>query len=142
MLTEAVFPFYIIHQTVIVVVGYAIVGRGIAPGAEFAILLAATVAGCWGFYLIGREIGWLRPLIGLGVAKARTSATPRGAGRLDPADPRWRRASRAREDCAWARSERAPRAFPGAGNGDTGHAGRRRQGTRRDRRGGGEGKGW
>src|SRR3546814_1814726 len=85
------FPFYIIHQTVIVVVGYAIVGRGIAPGAEFAILLAATVAGCWGFYLIGREIGWLRPLIGLRVAKARTSATPRGDGRLDPADPRWRR---------------------------------------------------
>src|SRR3546814_6755866 len=83
MLTEAVFPFYIIHQTVIVVVGYAIVGRGIAPGAEFAILLAATVAGCWGFYLIGREIGWLRPLIGLRVAKARTSATPRGDGRLE-----------------------------------------------------------
>src|SRR3546814_12996444 len=72
MLTEAVFPFYIIHQTVIVVVGYAIVGRGIAPGAEFAILLAATVAGCWGFYLIGREIGWLRPLIGqIGRASCR-----------------------------------------------------------------------
>jgi len=23
------------------------------------------VAGCWAFYLIGREVGWLRPLIGL-----------------------------------------------------------------------------
>ncbi len=100
MLTEAVFPFYIIHQTVIVVVGYAIIGRGIAPGAEFAILLATTVAGCWAFYLIGREIGWLRPLIGLRVAKERASATPRGDERLDPADPRWRRDSRAREDCA------------------------------------------
>src|SRR3546814_12271184 len=37
---------------------------------------ADAVAGCWGFYLIGREIGWLRPLLGLRVAKARTSATP------------------------------------------------------------------
>src|SRR3546814_17645178 len=45
MLTEAVFPFYIIHQTVIVVVRYAIVGRGIAPGDDFAILLAAAETG-------------------------------------------------------------------------------------------------
>ena len=33
--------------------------------AEFAILLVATVAGCWAFYLAGRSIGWARPLIGL-----------------------------------------------------------------------------
>jgi hypothetical protein len=38
---------------------------GLPPVAEFVILLIATVAGCWGFYLLGREIGWLRPLIGL-----------------------------------------------------------------------------
>ena len=65
MLTEAVFPFYIIHQTVIVVVEYWLLPLHIGPVAEFAILVPATVAGCWAFYLIGRQIGWLRPLIGL-----------------------------------------------------------------------------
>lgn len=28
-------------------------------------MLAATVGGCWIFYRIGRNIGWLRPFIGL-----------------------------------------------------------------------------
>jgi glucan biosynthesis protein C len=65
MLTEAVFPFYIIHQTVIILVEYWLKPLQIGPVAEFAILVPATVAGCWAFYLIGREIGWLRPLIGL-----------------------------------------------------------------------------
>lgn len=64
-LTEAVFPFYIIHQTIIVVVMFWIVNAGLPWGAEFAILLAATVAGCWAFYLGGRSVGPLRPLIGL-----------------------------------------------------------------------------
>ena len=64
-LTEAVFPFYIIHQTVIVVVGWYLLPLALPQLAEFAILIAATVAGCWAFYLIGRRFGWLRPLIGL-----------------------------------------------------------------------------
>lgn len=64
-LTEAVFPFYIIHQTVIVIVGWYLLPYGMPQLAEFAILVVATVAGCWVFYLIGRRIDWLRPLIGL-----------------------------------------------------------------------------
>ncbi len=65
MLTEAVFPFYIIHQTVIVAVEWVLLPYGLPPLAEFAILVLATIAGCWAFYLVGREVGWLRPLIGL-----------------------------------------------------------------------------
>jgi hypothetical protein len=65
MLTEAVFPFYIIHQTVIILVGFWILPLGLGAGTEFAILIAATIAGCWGFYLAGRDLAWLRPLIGL-----------------------------------------------------------------------------
>lgn len=79
MLTEAVFPFYIIHQTTIVLVGWWLIGRGYVAGTQFAILLVATVASCWVFYLAGREIGWLRPLIGL---KPRKRAAP------PPAEPR------------------------------------------------------
>lgn len=64
-LTEAVFPFYIVHQTVIVLVEYWLLPLHAAPLVEFAVLLPATLAGCWAFYLIGREVAWLRPLIGL-----------------------------------------------------------------------------
>ena len=64
-LNEAVFPFYVIHQTVIVVVAYGLIGRGIDPAVQFAALVAATAAGCWTFYLVGRTVAPLRPFIGL-----------------------------------------------------------------------------
>jgi glucans biosynthesis protein C len=64
-LTEAVFPFYIIHQTIIVVLGWYLLRFGLPPSAEFAVLLTATVAGCRMFYLGGRRVRLLRPLIGL-----------------------------------------------------------------------------
>ncbi len=80
-LTEAVFPFYIVHQTIIVVAGWYLLRFALHPLAEFAILLAATVAGCWLFYDIGRRIGWLRPLIGLRPGLAARSPSARGAAR-------------------------------------------------------------
>ena len=64
-LAEAVFPFYIVHQTIIVVVGWFLLQGGVGALASFLVLLAATIIGCWLFYRIGRSIGWLRPLIGL-----------------------------------------------------------------------------
>ena len=65
MLTEAVFPFYLIHQTIIVVTMYALLPAGLPGWAEFALLLAAAILGCIAFYRIGRAIAPLRPLIGL-----------------------------------------------------------------------------
>ncbi|MES2337264.1 MAG: acyltransferase [Pseudomonadota bacterium] len=75
-LAEAVFPLYLIHQTLIVVVGYWLRATALPLAAQFAILVTATVAGCWAFYLVGRRVGWLRPLIGLRrrVAVAHPSA--------------------------------------------------------------------
>ncbi len=64
-LAEAVFPFYLVHQTIIVLLGYALIGSGIPLLLQFLIMVAGTSAGCWAFYLIGRRIDWLRPLIGL-----------------------------------------------------------------------------
>lgn len=64
-LAEAVFPFYIVHQTIIVMVGWYLLQAGAAALPSFLILLAATTIGCWLFYIIGRNIDWLRPLIGL-----------------------------------------------------------------------------
>jgi len=92
-LAEATFPFYIIHQTVIVVVEYWLLPTGIGPLGEFLVLVPATVAGCWAFYLIGREVPVLRPLIGL---KARVAlAKVRG-----PETPLWFRRDRAQPDVA------------------------------------------
>ena len=65
MLAEAVFPFYIVHQTIIVVVGWYLLQAGVEALPSFLILLITTAMGCWLFYAIGRSIGWLRPLIGL-----------------------------------------------------------------------------
>ena len=70
-LAEATFPFYIIHQTVIVLVEFWVKPLGIGALGEFLILVPATIGGCWAFYLIGREVNVLRPLVGL---KARAMA--------------------------------------------------------------------
>lgn len=71
-LTEAVFPFYILHQTVIVVVGHHLTGLGLPAWAEGAILILATVAACWGGYEAIRRIGWLRPWFGLKPDQSQT----------------------------------------------------------------------
>jgi len=72
-LSEAVFPFYIIHQTLIVVIAFALLPRGLSSGADFVVLLCGTVAGCWLFYRLGDLVPPLRPLIGL---KARPRRSP------------------------------------------------------------------
>ncbi|WP_213980206.1 acyltransferase family protein [Sphingomonas sp. dw_22] len=64
-LAEAVFPFYIVHHPAIVLIAWVTMPLGLAPGVQFALLLGGTVATCLATYLIGRRIGWLRPLIGL-----------------------------------------------------------------------------
>lgn len=80
MLTEAVFPFYIIHQSIIVLGAYLLRGAGLPIWLDAVVLVAATVAGCWAFYLVGRAIGPLRPLIGLRRhASRRTGLDPRPA---------------------------------------------------------------
>jgi len=65
---------------------------GIGALGEFLILVPTTVAGCWAFYLIGREVNWLRPLIGLrrrpaGATAPRHDDTPNTLVASDP----WRR---------------------------------------------------
>lgn len=65
MLAEAVFPLYLIHQTIILVVGYWLLPSPTSAFLRFIILVTATLGGSILFYLIGRRIGWLRPWIGL-----------------------------------------------------------------------------
>jgi len=64
-LTEAVFPFYIVHQTIIVLVGFLLLPMLLPVGVELLIMVTTTAVGCWMFYQIGKTSPWLRPLIGL-----------------------------------------------------------------------------
>lgn len=74
-LAEAVFPFYLMHQPAIVLITWYSLPYRLSPLLEFVALLAGTAAICAAFYLFGREVGWLRPLIGLGPrARRKTPA--------------------------------------------------------------------
>ncbi|MDP1617936.1 acyltransferase family protein [Phenylobacterium sp.] len=64
-LTLAVFPYYIVHQTVIVVAGHHLARVGLPQGLEAALLIGLTVATCGVTYEIVRRTGLLRPLFGL-----------------------------------------------------------------------------
>jgi hypothetical protein len=64
-LTEAIFPIYILHQTIIVLVGYWIAPMHLGAWPEFAIIVTATVVGCGLGFEIVRRIPPLRPTFGL-----------------------------------------------------------------------------
>lgn len=81
-LTDAVFPFYIIHQTAIVVLGYHLTKLGLPVGVEAAILVLGTAAACFVGYEIVRRVGVLRPVFGL-----KPVAAPRLSGKAEAAAP-------------------------------------------------------
>ncbi len=64
-LNDAVFPVYILHQTLTILLAHALLPRALAPGAEAPLL----VLGTFGFSLLGYECvrrqRWLRPVFGL-----------------------------------------------------------------------------
>ncbi|MBX9706444.1 MAG: acyltransferase family protein [Caulobacteraceae bacterium] len=70
-LSEAIFPFYIAHQTIIVLVGYSLKQMQVGPAVEFAGILVATVLGCLATFEIARRVPFLRPLLGLKFAGTR-----------------------------------------------------------------------
>jgi peptidoglycan/LPS O-acetylase OafA/YrhL len=83
-LSAAIFPCYIIHQTVIVLTAWWLLPTGLPAPLAFAIILAATAAGCWLFYRLGREVAWLRPLIGLNPATPKLGRRARAILRVRP----------------------------------------------------------
>lgn len=64
-LVPAVFPVYILHQTVTVVVAHHLKPLSIPPVAEGLLLVAITFAACFAGYEVIRRVGLLRPLFGL-----------------------------------------------------------------------------
>ncbi|WP_456621157.1 MULTISPECIES: acyltransferase family protein [unclassified Bradyrhizobium] len=64
-LTDAIFPYYIVHQTAIIMIAHALRGSGLSAGNEAAIVVAGTALTCLVTYEVVRRIAWLRPLFGL-----------------------------------------------------------------------------
>ncbi|MBA6399902.1 acyltransferase family protein [Colwellia sp. BRX10-4] len=71
-MTEAVFPWYILHQTLIVMIGYWLTRQGLSIYSESLALILLTFLGC---YLINeyfiRRWKWIRPLFGLKLYKLK-----------------------------------------------------------------------
>lgn len=76
-LTEAVFPYYILHQTIIVTVGFWLTRQSLGVWPEFLLLTLATVGGCVIGHEIIRRIRLLRPLFGLKPIKGRALPSDR-----------------------------------------------------------------
>jgi hypothetical protein len=76
-LTVGVFPFYIVHQTVIVVVGHHLAQLRLPLGAEAGILIAVTFGLCLLAYEAARRLGWAGLL--LGVRPQAAKRPPRAA---------------------------------------------------------------
>ena len=64
--TEAIFSWYILHQTLTVVLGYELGRRQLGPILEPLLVIAGTFAGCYLIHeFIIRRSRILRPLFGL-----------------------------------------------------------------------------
>lgn len=90
--TEAVYPWYILHQTLLVLIGYWVIPLGWSAPMEILAILGGTIVGCLLLHeLLIRRISWLRPLFGLKpAADAQRSAAPHPhpASHPAPADRR------------------------------------------------------
>ncbi|NQE65381.1 acyltransferase family protein [Caulobacter sp. RHG1] len=64
-LTLGVFPFYLVHQTLTVVMAHHLAKLGLPQGLEGAILVAGTFAGCFATYEAVRRLPVVRALFGL-----------------------------------------------------------------------------
>ena len=63
--TEAVYPFYIFHQTITVAIVYCVIPWTLGVWTKLAIVAVITFAGSWVLFEIVRRIRILRPLFGL-----------------------------------------------------------------------------
>ena len=64
-LTSAIFCYYVLHQTIIVVAGYYLTGMKLGALPEFVALTFVTVAGCAAGYEILRRIPGVGILVGV-----------------------------------------------------------------------------
>ncbi len=78
---DAVYPWYVLHQTITVVAGYWLSQLALGPVAESALLLVATIGGCAVLHeLVIRRSRLLRPLFGMNPLRAGPPDIASGIG--------------------------------------------------------------
>ena len=75
-LREAVFPVYILHQTLIIIVAHNLQPLGLRPAVEGPLLVLATFALSFAGFEVVRRVRWLRPLFGLKASVPTQAAAP------------------------------------------------------------------
>jgi hypothetical protein len=80
---EQVYPWYVLHQTLIVVLIVQLAPLRLAQPLEAVLLIGGTVAGCWAMTALVRRVPWLRPCFGLGPRTPLPQASP-APGVLSP----------------------------------------------------------
>jgi hypothetical protein len=73
-LTDAIFPYYIVHQTAIIMIAHELRGSDLPAWLEAGIVISGTLATCALTYEIVRRIAVLRPLFGLRVSVLEPAA--------------------------------------------------------------------
>ena len=66
---EAVYPFYILHQTITITIGYYLMDLEWSVSLKFLIMVVGTFGVSWILYEVIRRVIILRPLFGLKVRK-------------------------------------------------------------------------
>jgi len=70
--TEAVYPFYIVHQTVTVVIGFYLVHWQVGIAPKFAVVAAGTFAGSLAVFELVKRVNVTRILFGMKPLKRRS----------------------------------------------------------------------
>jgi hypothetical protein len=78
-LTAAIFPVYILHQTVIIMLAHALQPANLWPPVEGLLLIMTTIATCFLAYELIRRVRILQPLFGVG----RDATVQSGPGAQD-----------------------------------------------------------
>ncbi|MCG7533202.1 acyltransferase family protein [Psychrobium sp. MM17-31] len=68
-LNEAVYPFYMLHQTLIIVIGYHLTAHSLGPIVEPTLVIFLTTIGCFALFELIKRIDVLRFLFGLKMKK-------------------------------------------------------------------------
>jgi surface polysaccharide O-acyltransferase-like enzyme len=77
-LTQAVFPVYILHQTLIICLAMALRAAGLPPMTEGILIVVLTLAISFGVFEVVRRVPLLQPLFGVGKAAGAKPAAQDG----------------------------------------------------------------
>ncbi len=75
-LAEAVFPAYLIHQSLIVLCAWWLLPLAVPLAVKASLLISTTAIGTAAFCWATARVGWLRPWAGYGPVKPAAAATP------------------------------------------------------------------